>query len=79
MSCYRRTIWLGPVLIAGFRIISREVEVKLSKLRHFLCVCFVSGHVGVHASYWGYLNSGLAFKAFFVAPGRTNLLSTNLN
>src|SRR5262249_39872942 len=29
--------------------------------------------------YWGYWNSGLALKAFFVAPGRTNLLSTNLN
>jgi hypothetical protein len=29
--------------------------------------------------YWGYWNSGLAFKAFLVAPGRTNLLSTNLN
>ena len=29
--------------------------------------------------YWGYWNSGLAFKASFVAPGRTNFLSTNLN
>ena len=31
------------------------------------------------ASYWAYWNSGLAFKASFVAPGRTNFLSTNLN
>ena len=31
------------------------------------------------ASYWAYWNSGLAFRASFVAPGRTNFLSTNLN
>jgi hypothetical protein len=30
-------------------------------------------------TYWAYWNSGIAFNASFVAPGRTNLLSTNLN
>ena len=29
--------------------------------------------------YWAYWNSGLAFKASFVAPGRTNFLSTSLS
>ena len=31
------------------------------------------------ARYWAYWNSGLAFKASFVAPGRINFLSINLN
>ena len=31
------------------------------------------------ARYWAYWNSGLAFRASFVAPGRTNFLSTSLN
>jgi|SoiMethySBSTD1v2_1073268.scaffolds.fasta_scaffold298959_3 hypothetical protein len=30
-------------------------------------------------TYWAYWNSGIAFNASFVAPGRTNFLSTNLN
>src|SRR6476646_10727622 len=29
--------------------------------------------------YWAYWNSGLAFRASFVAPGRTNFLSISLS
>jgi hypothetical protein len=37
------------------------------------------GNKSTRKCYWAYWNSGLSLKAFFVAPGRTNLLSTNLN